>query len=324
MILARDSAQTEAGNQCKLYDLLDHADPQEVKQEVHSIATSISPNMDGDLLETVHNDIIRLFKGEYPGFRASTAKYHDLEHTNSVALATVRILHGLALSGKVAIDGRMTLTALVAALFHDLGLVQTLHETQGTGARFMVGHEKRSIAFLRAYFADKNVPPHFVDDAAHIIQVTELVRQIDTIHFRTETIRLLAKVVGSADLLAQMADRKYLEKLLLLFEEFEEAGLNAYTTEIELYHQTNDFYQKTVQPRLASFDNIAHAVQHHFRMRFGINADLYHEAIQCNIDYLQHVLRQCNESMQCYSSHFNRPGIANPTISQKTDPSDSH
>ena len=56
--------------------------------------------------------------------------------------------------------------------------------------------------------------------------------------------------MGSADLLAQLADRLYLEKLLLLFMEFEEARLPEFETALELLQKTADFYDSVARKRL--------------------------------------------------------------------------
>ncbi len=286
---------------CRLYDLLDYSDCDAVRKEIRRIAQSFSPAIDIDLLDRIHSDVIRIFHGQYPGFQASSTKYHDLEHTNAVTLATARILHGVALLGEHPISASQTLTALIAALFHDLGLIQTHEETDGTGARFMAGHEKRSITFLQAYCADSPLPAHLVEDATQIIQATELASHINDIPFRNSDVRFLACVVGSADLLAQMADRNYLDKLFFLFEEFEEAGLNNYTSEFDLLQQTSDFYNNIVLPRLDSFGNVAKHTRLHFFCFFQIDEDLYAEATLCNIKNLQHILAYCQHSRSCYT-----------------------
>ena len=56
------------------------------------------------------------------------------------------------------------------------------------------------------------------------------VTALEEIPFRSDETRAMGRILGSADLIAQMADRTYLEKFPLLFEEFQEEvnmpGLN--------------------------------------------------------------------------------------------------
>ncbi len=54
-------------------------------------------------------------------------------------------------------------------------------------------------------------------------------------------------MLGSADLLGQMSDRAYLEKLLFLYKEFREAGIPGFNTEFDIIRKTVDFYEITVQ-----------------------------------------------------------------------------
>ena len=69
-----------------LYDLIDVSDPETVLNEIKQILALTVEGFDPSRLEMVYGDVVTLFKGKYPGYRASNTKYHDLEHTNSVAL----------------------------------------------------------------------------------------------------------------------------------------------------------------------------------------------------------------------------------------------
>ena len=51
-------------------------------------------------------------------------------------------------------------------------------------------------------------------------------------------------MLATADIMAQMADRTYLEKLLFLFHELEEARINLFDGEVELLVRSRDFYAR--------------------------------------------------------------------------------
>ena len=64
---------------------------------------------------------------------------------------------------------------------------------------------------MRHYFLDKGYKEDDIIDCAHIIQCTILALSPKDITFRTKEIEILGKIVGTTDLLAQIADRIYLE-----------------------------------------------------------------------------------------------------------------
>ena len=131
----------------RLYTLTDTSSPEETLAEIQNILLLIDPPPEPAPVVKVYADVLRLFNGEFPGFRASNTKYHNLEHTISVTLAAVRLIHGLNVQGQV-FQPKAVHLCLFGALFHDAGLIQTEEENEGTGARYNIGHEDRSIAFL--------------------------------------------------------------------------------------------------------------------------------------------------------------------------------
>jgi hypothetical protein len=58
-----------------------------------------------------------------------------------------------------------------------------------------------------------------------ILSCTGIHTMVTDVAFESENIALLGKMPGTTDLIRQMADRFYMEKLLLLYNEFEEAGV---------------------------------------------------------------------------------------------------
>ncbi|MFO7606122.1 MAG: HD domain-containing protein [Desulfurivibrionaceae bacterium] len=275
-----------------LYELIDPGSPAATLAEIKNILLLIDPPPDPAPIERIYGDIIRLFTGEYPGYRASNTRYHNLEHTCSSALAAARLIHGLHVQGEV-FSPRLVELCLIGTLFHDTGLIQTEAEVEGTGARFTVGHEDRSVAVMGKYLAEKGYSPEDIRDCGHMIKCTELFFPMEEIPFDSEEVRTMGKVVGTADLVAQMADRNYQEKLPLLFLEFQEAGMEGFESPLELFRKTEEFYRKVARKRMTGvLGGISAAALYHFRERWQIDRNLYEEAIKYNIRQMKETVME--------------------------------
>jgi len=301
-----------------LYDFVDVSDSAIVLNEIKQILALMVDGYDPSNLEMIYTDTVTLFNGQYPGFQASNTKYHDLEHTNSVVLAATRLIHGCTLAGMNFSFDNMLL-GVCAALFHDVGFIQTKDDKIGSGAKYTVGHEKRSIGFMRNYLSQKGFPDQQIEDCAHLIMCTILALPPKDIPFRSEEIETFGKIVGTADLMAQIADRCYIEKLLLLFQEFQEAGVPDFVTELDLLKKTEGFYRNVAKTRLnQDFSGISSHMVAHFRQRWGVERDLYSESIQKNIDYLRVLLERTGDNIVSVKktlrrASFRRSGKAEPT-----------
>lgn len=293
----------------KLYDLIDCQSRKAILAEIVTIISLLESDRIMDQFQSVYQDIVRLFNGEYPGYRASNTKYHNLEHTIMVTLATARLIHG-SIQGGFQFKPDNILLGILAALFHDSGLIQTKQDKKGTGAKYTIGHEKRSVNFMKKNLVKNGFSQQQIDDCAQLIKCTNLEIEVADIFFRSEEIGNLGKIVGSADLLAQMADRHYLEKLILLFKEFEEAGIPGFDSEEELLEKTEGFYKNVTRKRLIQdFDNISSNMANHFKSRWHIDCDLYAKSIENNIKYLRSIVSGGKKSRQFYQQHLKRRGM---------------
>jgi len=274
--------------------------------EVLFLATQIQPGFNCTALHQLHQDIVRLFAGSYPGFLASNSRYHNLKHTRSVVLATARLLHGLACSGQEVSAQTMEL-ALYSAYFHDTGLLRTEADQARSEAFYFQNHEERSIAILTQYLADQGVPKFLTEGCPAVIQSTNLALTPDTIAFPSPAAKLAGYVLGSADILAQMADRYYLECLPFLFQEHQEGGLQTFRSAIELMQNTTSFYHNVILDRLEkSFSNISVAMHIHFQTRWQIDENLYCTNIIKNLDYLKAILELCENRLECLEAYLKR------------------
>ena len=293
----------------KLFDLINNSSPRKIYAEIAKILSLIDQDYDPTPFQKAYNDIIRLFEGNFPGYRASNTKYHNLEHTCSVTLAAARLIHGLHVQHDT-FSSRLIEIGLISTLFHDTGLIQKEEEKKGTGAQYTIGHEERSIELMSKYLAANNYSAEDIKDCEHIIMSTILTLPLEEIPFRSEKTKVMGMILGSADLIAQMSDRPYLEKLHLLFQEFEEANMPGFETPLELFKNTEEFYHSVARTRLKQeLGNVASAALYHFKERWGIDCDLYAQSITNNIEYLKKVYEYCaesGESIDCILKRFRR------------------
>ncbi|MGE4299709.1 MAG: hypothetical protein AB7E47_16945 [Desulfovibrionaceae bacterium] len=299
--------QGEAGQDAyKVYDLIALSGPEAMLQELRHIGGLLDMHEEMALLESAIADTVRLFGGSYPGYRASNTAYHDLGHTASAALTLARLMHGSRVEG-AGFPPRKAYLVLVSALFHDAGLIQTEDDTDGTGAKYTVGHELRSITFVQRYLSSLGFSHSDIAFCANAISATMLALDFAEIPFESEENRQLGRMLGTADLLAQMADRLYLEKLLLLYMEFREARLPEYRSAYDLLVKTDSFYNELVKNRLSNtLGGVDHYQRAHFRERWGVDRQLYAEYIVKNIKYLTFILNQYGND---YRAKLRRGGI---------------
>ena len=278
--------------------------------EVTGIIRRISPEFDFSTTQTVYDDITRLYRGEYPGYYQIKTPYHDLPHILDVLLCAVRLMHGAARSGNSLTDREMTLVML-AMLFHDTGYAQLLDGTEtGTGAQYTKMHVMRSIEFMRRYVADHELSSDIATDLGPMIFCSEPMTPLSHINFPNERIRMLGQIVGTADLVGQMADRNYLEKLTYLYEEFEEGDIGDYQSLYELVCKTNEFYSSIKDKLDHEFGGIYNWLEFHFQDTLDTRENYYIESIEKNMAYLQKLVSLGEPD---FRSHLRRGGIIRET-----------
>ncbi|MBU1247541.1 MAG: HD domain-containing protein [Proteobacteria bacterium] len=276
--------------------------------EVRAIVELMHPDFDFTFYKRVFSDIVRMFIGDYEGYRASNTAYHDLTHTLSVLLATARLLHGVHLA-RGPLSERGVLLGLVCALLHDIGYIMTENDLEGTGAKYTFTHVSRGIEFMDSYFAKNGRPEEDARDAETIIRTTDLAASVPDIPYSTPEIKTIGQIIGTTDLLAQMGDELYPERLGDLHKEFEEGGVPGFDTEFILVRETAAFVT-IMDGRLKNIlDDVASSMSAHFEARWGINLDIYRTFIEKNIHYLEEIV---DEHGPEYHTQLRRNGDRRP------------
>ncbi|SHO50410.1 hypothetical protein [Desulfopila aestuarii] len=260
-------------------------------EEMQVILAAIIPDCPENFLVRIHQDMNGIFAGQLRGFRESQVKYHDLRHTRNVALASLRLFHGLHCDG-INLPPDVILLGIICAYFHDTGMLLTVRDSAPSGAAYLKNHEERSISFIRQYLHDHGYPSAYIDNCASIINCTNLTTAPGNLIFESEEIEIAGNVLGTADILAQMADRYYLESLPLLYMEQQDAGIQQHRSSLALMRQTTAFYHEVIERRLFhDFKKTCRFMRTHFRERWQLDRDLYMDFIEKNIKYLEDVLR---------------------------------
>lgn len=240
-------------------------------------------------VEAVSADIIAMFKGRFPGYRACDTDYHDIRHTMAVVLATARIADGIFIE-RGAYPETLGRNLFIAALCHDTGYIRTVDEEGGTGARFTAVHVSRSADFARANAARWGLSEADGACVARLISATGLKGEYGQQAWASAEEREAGASLASGDLVGQMSDRAYLEKLLFLYYEFKEAGFPGYDTEFDILRKTMGFYEMTIGLLDGTLGGVRAKARRHFSERWGADSDLYAEAMDRQIAYLQGIL----------------------------------
>ena len=290
----------------KLADLIRPDSPEAVFEEAEIVLKMISYDMDDGPVSVVFKTVVDLYRGDFPGYRSCNTKYHDLQHALDTFLAMVRLIHGAVITGRTFSERYIPL-GLICSLLHDVGYIQKENDLVGTGAKYTANHVQRSIEFLECYGKDFGLFASEIKVGRLIILCTDLAVNPGEVDFSSKDTEILGKMLGAADLLAQMSARIYLEKLLFLYQEFKEARVGGYQSEVDLLKQTVAFHgliSKRFKRQLIKIDKFATA---HFAARWKVSRNLYNEAILRQKKYLQKVLLIPDVDPLAY---LNRDGIA--------------
>jgi len=198
-----------------------------VRQEVCRVLLNLYPDASAALTSRVFSDCVLLYRGEGPSYRACDTAYHNLQHVLDVALATARLMDGYERRGcSPPLGARLFVFSIVVALFHDIGYLRHRNDVRhSNGAEYTLRHVSRGARFLERYMRDIGMPD-LAQVAGRVVHFTGYEIPVADIDVPNPIFRLIGNMLGTADILAQMADRCYLEKCRdRLYPEFVAGGL---------------------------------------------------------------------------------------------------
>lgn len=229
---------------------LTHAD--HVRHAVHEIFHDLFKQYNESAVTQAFDDFERLFEGDYPNYLPCDTLYHDKQHTLDVTLALARLISGHERSSAKdkRIGAQRAVIAIITALYHDSGYIrQESDHEHFNGAEFSQSHVSRGADFLKRYMHKINLG-EYAQLSARLVQYSGYDIPPDTIHLPDEQWRMSGYLLGTADIISQMADRCYLEKCRdRLYPEFVLGGLavevDSQGNETTLYHSGEDLLKKT-------------------------------------------------------------------------------
>lgn len=243
-----------------MYPPVDTRSPVEVEATVAEIYRRLYPGVDHVFVARAFFWTIDCFTGNYPGYQAIDARYHDFEHTLQGTLCMARLLEGRAKADAHPAIGRdLFELGLLAILFHDTGYLKRATDKTGTGAKYTLIHVSRSCEFAAQILREKGFGPAHVQAVQNMIRCTGVNVDLDSIPFQSEAERVIGFALGTSDLLGQMAADDYIDKLPILYAEFEEAarhnngpgsGTGAFESQDDLMRKTPLFWEKYVVPKI--------------------------------------------------------------------------
>jgi hypothetical protein len=201
--------------------------PGEVAAEIARLYESLYQHETPGNLTRAFRDLERLYRGEFPGYYPCDTDYHDIQHVLDVTLAMGRLMDGCVHATSVATLGeRLFALGIVTALFHDCGYIRHRKDTKHRyGAEYTTTHVTRGARFLEEYLPTIGMG-EFAQAATRVIHFTGYEMPVSRISVPGPEFRLIGNLLGSADILAQMADRCYLEKCYdRLYPEFVLGGV---------------------------------------------------------------------------------------------------
>ena len=280
-------------------------DPPVVSNAVCRIYQDLYQEDNPHNLAQAFTDLARLYRGEYPGFHECDTDYHDVQHVLDVTLGMARLLDGCVRATSTGtITERLFRLGIITALYHDCGYIRHRKDTKhANGAEYTTVHVSRGARFLEEYLPKIGMAD-LTEAAARTVHFTGYEIPVEKIKVPAPEFRLLGNLLGSADILAQMADRCYLEKCYdRLYPEFVRGGIArkrhkdgseevVFASAADLIFKTPRFYQGATKRLRQDLGGCYNYVEEHFG-----GQNLYFDELEKNINHARSIAVEGNISL---------------------------
>ncbi len=223
--------------------------PTAVKADVQAAYLTMFPQGDHDFVARVFGWAEDCFAGRFADFQAIDARYHDFEHTLQGTLCMARLLCCRQTTGvQPQISQHLFELSIIGILLHDTGYLKRRDDpSPGTGAKYTATHVFRSVEFAYQLLVAKRFSETDIRVVQNMIRCTGIDAFLESIGFESESERIVGYALGTADLLGQMAADDYVEKLPVLYDEFQEAARHdrGHTDFITKFGGAHDLMQRT-------------------------------------------------------------------------------
>lgn len=189
-------------------------DPIEVCDEAMRLFRGLYPGGNSRPMKRAFEEMSKLYHGKHPDYHPCDTEYHDIQHVLDVTLAMARLLDGYQRNREnhAPLPPEYFNIGIVTALFHDVGYLRRRNDHKHRfGAEYTLTHVARGSRFLRDYFPHIGLK-RYAADASILVHFTGYERDADSIRVKNPVLRRVGEILGTADIIAQMSDRCYLEK----------------------------------------------------------------------------------------------------------------
>jgi hypothetical protein len=284
--------------------LIDTTKTRLVYAEVKKIIHLVQPAFRFNRLSQLFEDVVRLYRGYYPGYRPCSTCYHNLSHVMDTVLAMARLMHGATV-----FDHRFTTRGIglgiAVAAFHDTGYIQKNGDRSGTGGKYAGNYLQRSIKFMEGYFLEHDYSIEYFEDAKKVLKCISPYVDLERMRFKSEELKIIGKMLATANVVAQLGDRAYLERLLLLFRELLDARPEYCCSEMDVFRYRSAFHDMMMRRLEASPPSTKGFMAAHFGSRLGVDRDFYEEQMESNLKHLLLILSNEKD----YRDFLRRSGI---------------
>ena len=301
-------------NQNDVTNRVNVEDPVRVRDAVMAVYAARYPGIDLAPITQAFADFQALFEGAYTGFLACDTLYHDMRHTLDMTLALARLVdgHDRSCAAPDRLGPRRAVLGVLIALLHDSGYLRRTSEGAiENGAVFTRTHVSRGAEFIATYLPTLGFGAE-APVAARLVHFTGYEMEIEDIRVGDPRDRKVGCLVGAADLIGQMSDRMYLEKVRkFLYEEFVLGNIAReqladgrevvrYASPEDLIIKTPGFYEYVARNRIdRKLDGVDRFAASHFD-----GPNLYQAEIDRNMQFLRQTIETADLSRLrrfCYS-----------------------
>jgi hypothetical protein len=283
----------ERRNDYDVTNRVNTTEAQDVSREICAIYQNLYQSATPENLGNAFSDLARLYRGEYPGYHECDTDYHDVQHVLDVTLGMARLMDGCVRATNAdVLNERLFRFGIVLALFHDCGYIRHRKDTRhANGAEYTSVHVSRGGRFLEEYLPRIGMAD-LAGAASRVIHFTGYEIPVDRIRVPGPEFRLIGNLLGSADILAQMADRCYLEKCYdRLYPEFVRGGIArkrlkdgteeiVFASAADLIFKTPRFYQGATRRLKQDLGGCYGYIEDHFG-----GQNLYFDELEKNISH---------------------------------------
>ncbi len=283
--------------------LIDTRQPRLVEAEIQSAYRAMFADGEPDYIPKIFRWTVACFSGKYRDYQAIDAHYHDLEHTMQGALCMARLLlHRHRQQAQPVLPQRMFELGILAILMHDTGYLKKQGDSEGTGAKYTLTHVDRSMEFAGDLMRCHDFASEEILAVQNMIRCTGVNVKLETIQFQSEAERVTGFVLGTADLLGQMAAADYVEKLPILYTEFAEAAAfngdkmragGFFSSAQDLMQKTPQFWNNYVRQKI-NRDFLA--LYRFFNDPYPEGRNSYIEQIEANMARLHRKLAETSQA----------------------------